>query len=350
MMPPLVSLAIFDGVPPQEEGQDPTVFSYLSSRATTRDSQFNEVGLYLTFMGFCNFNASEDCQYIKTDKLLTALARLSGTTFAAASFDVANCATKSPRVLMASMSVFATLYRMLPGADVAELLRVFRIPPFVSRLVASLDAWTLCEGVFADARQHVGNFLGGLFYRHDCLFHCSIPLMTAAAIVLAIRARVGFFAAVPLEPERIGRVALPPLELPDGAAFPLVVAHMGLIVVLLFTSAVTAVDAKLGNLKALLDCTAHRAKKPEAVVRCEGASVIARNPAEFPEKAVGFLREQDVGFVRAAFEGGTGWTLLEEDGDLATVAKVGEVKGLADAVAAFVTQVATEKAVRHTTC
>jgi hypothetical protein len=343
MMPPLVSLAIFDGIPPQEEGQDPTVFAYFSSRSTTRDSRFNEVGLYLTFLGFCkDFNSSADCQYIETDKLLTTLACLSGTTYAAATFDVFNGVTKSPRVLMASMSVFATLYRMVPDADIAELVKIFRIPPFVSRLAGSLDAWALCEGVFADAQRHVGDLIGGLFYRHDFIVPCSIPLTTAAAIVLAIKARVGFFAAVPLEPDRMGRIALQRLELPDSTTFPLVVAHMGLIVVLLFASAVAEVDVKLGNLKAVLDCTARDTQKSGAVFRCEDMSVIARGPAEFPEKAVGFLRDQEVGFVRAVFEGGGGWMFLEKDADTATLARAGEVKGLPDAVTACVRQVAAE--------
>jgi hypothetical protein len=344
MMPPLVSLAIFDGIPPQEEGQDPTIFSYFSSRATTRDSQFNEVGLYLTFLGFCkDFNSSEDCQYIETDKLLTTLTCLTGTKYAAATFDVVNGTTKSRRVLMASMSVFATLYCMLPGADVGELLKIFRVSPFVSRLAGSLDAWTLCEGVFADAHRDIGDLIGAVFYRHDSLFHCSIPPTTAAAIVLAIKARVGFFAAVPLEPDRMSRIALPPLELPDGTAFPLVMAHMGLIIVLLFASAIGEVDVKLGNLKAVLDCTGRDAQKSGTVFRCEDMSVIARVPAEFPEKAVGFLRDQDVGFIMALFEGGGGWTFLEKDGDAATVVRAGEVKGLADAVATCVRQVAAER-------
>jgi hypothetical protein len=199
-LPPLRSLAIYDGIPPQEEGEDPKVLYYYPD--VSADTKFNEVGLYLTFLGFCrDFRSSEDCQYFETETLFTCFANVGGTNYAAATFDVSRPGvTRSPRVLLASMRTFAALYQMLfraneslSAGDIQDLQKVFTVPPFLSKLPPATSLWLLCEEALAESIQTFHHVRGGAFLFDDMLLHTSIDPRDVSAIYIAHKAQVSKF-------------------------------------------------------------------------------------------------------------------------------------------------------------
>ena len=115
-IPSLISFAIYDGIPPKEEGMDPTVFWYWPTE-TPIDTQLNNVGLYLTFTGFCrDFRSSKDCEYIQTDSSITCFGNIGADVCFAACFqttDVTYC-----RILLKLIHAFETACLMFYGSPI----------------------------------------------------------------------------------------------------------------------------------------------------------------------------------------------------------------------------------------
>ncbi|OHT02284.1 hypothetical protein TRFO_30598 [Tritrichomonas foetus] len=206
-MPDLISFAIYDGIPPQEEGMDPTVFWYWPKQ-TQKDVQLNEIGLYLTFTGFCrDFRASKDCQFVQTDTAFTCFGTLGSDVNVAACFNSTD--PKYHRILVNSLEAFISVYFMFFSAPtrqkdgsldrtstftfneyVEELLNIFNCFPFIKRLPPSLSTWMMCEEILASAKNVLPIIKSAAFIYKDYLVHTCMKPKNFLALYLAYQAKI----------------------------------------------------------------------------------------------------------------------------------------------------------------
>lgn len=169
-MPKLVSFVIYDGIPPTEEGQDPTVFFYYP-KSTPIDNQLNDVGLFLTFTGFSrDFHCSKDCEFCFTDRYLTVFSRMDSDICLAARFETSD--PLHQRICIQSIKNFQKIYLMffptperLPDGQIDSktlhifekkiiaMITLFTVPPFLKKILPSFDLWVYCEQVFGDIKN-----------------------------------------------------------------------------------------------------------------------------------------------------------------------------------------------------
>lgn len=203
-MPNLISFAIYDGIPPKEEGQDPTIFWYYP-HSIPKDSQLNEIGLYMTFTGFCrDFRSSQDCEYFQTDKSLTVFINMGADVFAAARFE-----TDEPlyhRSCQQAIKIFNRIYTMffpspyrLPDDSLDEetlnifntyldeMINLFKNPPFVGKMGTSLELWTFCEEIFSDIKSENPLFRFGAILYNEKVVHSTMPAVDLLSLLLCHR-------------------------------------------------------------------------------------------------------------------------------------------------------------------
>ena len=82
----LHSFIIFNIVPPKKEGAKPEIYWYYSPEEQNEETRLNQVGLILTFAGFCRKftkfdNPRIECDYIYTNKHEIAIQQLFGDIF-----------------------------------------------------------------------------------------------------------------------------------------------------------------------------------------------------------------------------------------------------------------------------
>ena len=206
-MPELISFAIYDGIPPKEEGMDPTVFWYWP-KTVPKDAQLNEIGLYLTFAGFCrDFRSSEECQFFQTDFNFTCFSNLGSNVCVAACFKTSD--PSNNRILLSSIKAFTATYLMFfqppkrlddDSLDKTTLfdfneyaenfLDIFKFPPLLRRLPPSLDLWMICEEAVAKAKNVLPIVNGAAFICNDYLVHSSINPNDFLPIYLAFKAQI----------------------------------------------------------------------------------------------------------------------------------------------------------------
>jgi hypothetical protein len=385
---PLVSLSIFDGIPPQEEGQDPSVFYYWSAEKISKDSQFNEIGLYLTFLGFCReFRASKDCQYFQTDRFFTCFANLDGSVFAAACFDVAPPnAPRSPRVFLAAMQLFASLYIMrspeFNRQVIFDLQRVFCRMPFLAKLPPSLELWHCCQEAIAESMQSVPIMRGAAFLFEDSLVHTSLDPRDVIAISIAYRAEVEAFCSFggrrgvppnqviwglgPLPDDKISTRTHPPkVTLSDGPGYPVILIYNELSAIIAIAQPPTLGLEHFAQLNtvfgAFMGPVCEKCKRVyggEAngsmeFLRADGMVVLTKpirgkgrfSDREKVDSMLRFLDDQDSGFIRACIQVGqpSGWLFMEKADEQATLVSSAQPAGpLADVVPEFVKQLGSE--------
>ena len=153
--PKFISLTIFDGIPPKEEGADPSVFYYYPEDKV-KDEQYNDVGLFLTFLGFCrDFRSSSDCEYFETDKLITCFCNLGSEVYCCVTFS--NQDMSYLHIFQQQTKLFCSVFKTWfyePkrngdivdfGVDyklesiVPKLFHIFDFYPFFKTIIPSLD-------------------------------------------------------------------------------------------------------------------------------------------------------------------------------------------------------------------
>lgn len=84
----LRSFTIFNIIPPKKEGAKPKIYWYYSKEERTEEEKLNEVGLIITFAGFCRkFKPENECDYIFTNKQEIGIYRLYGDIFMSVSIE-----------------------------------------------------------------------------------------------------------------------------------------------------------------------------------------------------------------------------------------------------------------------
>jgi hypothetical protein len=369
-LPPLFSLTIFDGIPPQEEGEDPTVFYYYSVRSTSRDTQFNDAGLYLTFLGFCrDFRPSHDCEYFQTDMFLTTISVIQESVYAAAVYDIQSpSALKSPRILMESMRLFCDVYKMFANPDVDEIRKVLVQWPIMTRIAPSFDLFNFSESVLAECQQQIGGLHSAAFFFQGHLFHSSMEVGDASALYVAYRARVGAFGKVSLQSAETGTPSLfqlPSVFLGSEWVFPVIVIYGELVVIFTFVSCpdtidksgFAAADGKLVHLlKTILQCNQDTSRPRQRNANAEycritGPTVLTK-PLKLGEPSVidpslSMIAGISTDFASVAVETGQGskeWLFIDHDGPITTLVTVnsGQDLTLGDTVAFCLQQLQTE--------
>jgi hypothetical protein len=363
MLPPLRSVSIFDGTPPQEEGEDPKLFHYWPKATVSKDAQLNEIGLYLTFLGFCkDFRASSDCQYFETDSLFTCFAHLYGTVYAAAAFDVSKPnVMKSPRILQTLMHTFAALYVMVKDFQdftsdrIEDLQKIFTQFPFLSKAFPVRDVWMLCEEALADSMQIVKNLRGGAFFFDGMLLHTSIDPADVAVIYLAHKAKITTFyqgdyssgdeVVWVLGSFSNNHCQPPKVQLSDGPAHLVMLAQGRLTMLMVFSEPHVMNPGEFKPVRDTLDPFAgsllracQKLRPPEVVgaevLRVEGQFEMARpltsqglkGSAKFfdwkrTDCYVKLITEQKLSFTRAVMQVGAPprWLFMEQFGDQAAL-------------------------------
>lgn len=204
-MSDLLSVAIFDGIPPQAEGEDPKLFAYWPDNGDIND-QLNTIGLYLTFLGFCkDFRASEDCEYFRTDKAMTLLKHIGASVYVGVQFrDVQRATLRAKQSLMQlfikTYTMFFPMPQRLPDntidpssieifkSSLNEFVALLQGCPFMSKMCPSLDLWTLCEDAIANARQRLPTIRSAAFVYTNRLIHTTMDPNDALCLYAAFKA------------------------------------------------------------------------------------------------------------------------------------------------------------------
>lgn len=209
-LPPLISMAIFDGIPPKEEGKDPTVFWYYPDTISI-DHQLNQVGLYLTFLGFCrDFQASSDCQFIQTDSTFSCMENLGSECFVAACFQSKDPANQ--RLLTKQLSVFASIFKLLFESVtrdeqgnvnktflfdftqyVPKFIELFNFYPYLPKLSPNLGLWILCEEALATLKMKLPTIRNAAFIYKDKLVHSCMSPNDTLALYMSTKIPVHYY-------------------------------------------------------------------------------------------------------------------------------------------------------------
>lgn len=258
-MPNLISFAIYDGIPPKEEGQDPTIFWYYP-HSVSKDSQLNEIGLYMTFTGFCrDFRSSQDCEYFETDKSLTVFINMGADVFAAARFETSN--PSYHRACLQSIKMFNRIYTMLfsPPSRLPddsldaetsrifntyldEMINLFKSPPFIGKTVASLELWTFCEEIFSDIKTENSLFRSGAILYNGKIIHSSMNSNDLLSLFLCYRTELPtLFPCEKLDGQNsefkwILKNFKKPVKLSSITGIPVIFSYQKLLVILIFSS------------------------------------------------------------------------------------------------------------------
>lgn len=206
MVEELISFCVFDGIPPQKEGEDPTIFWYYPENVPEND-QLNMTGLYLTFIWFSrDFKASKDCEFFQTDKTFCCFCHLGEQIYCAATFKYVDAARNRYRINQ--MEVFRNVFSVIfsaptrdPETNMVEknsdfsdnfgnLLGVLNQPPLLLRLAPSLDLWNSCEEALAIAKYSMPNIRSAAFIYKDRLLHTSMHPSDALALYTSYKAKV----------------------------------------------------------------------------------------------------------------------------------------------------------------
>lgn len=84
----LRNFIIYNIVPPKKEGALPKIYWYYSKEEHTEEEKLNQVGLLMTFAGFCRkFKPETECDYIFTSKQEIGIYRLYGDIFMSVSIE-----------------------------------------------------------------------------------------------------------------------------------------------------------------------------------------------------------------------------------------------------------------------
>jgi hypothetical protein len=377
-MPDLISFSVYDGIPPQEEGKDPVVYYYWSQKHVSQDAQFNEIGLFLTFKGFCgDFRSSKDCEYFQTETGITCFSDIGADVAISATFDLTKPNTvKSPRVLVASVHRFADVYRAcfptpyrigLTAVDeqtdsifnnyLSNFQKVFQYAPFLNRLPPNPDLWTLCEKVFVAAKQTSVYVRTGAFLHNGKVFHSSMNPTDLFAVQVCLDTRPYDAWGLNLNiaqtdelrwltgPVRsvTGQVIplFPCMFFEDGPGYPIILGLGNLVVVLIFSEmhaisaevvepVKTAIAPFLPDIAVGANLLLNSEPTKTEIYRDDGISVVSK-PVELPQSSVlasrerteavmDFLDLRGQGFVR--FTGQVGqpgnWIFLERQGQRST--------------------------------
>jgi hypothetical protein len=372
-MPDLLSFTVFDGIPPQEEGKDPVIYYYWSQKQMSQDAQFNEIGLFLTFRGFCaDFRASKDCEYFQTETSLTCFSDLGADAAVAATFDLTKPNTiKSPRILATSVHRFSAAYRAsfpapyrldLTTLDsnteyifrsfLVNFQKMFQYRPYLSRFPPSTELWALCEKALVAAKQQCLPIRSGAFLYGGRVVHSSLVPSDLLSVYLCLETRPhdgwGDVAASTEEarwitgPVKAGQALLPLMFLSDGSGFPIAIGHGNLVALFVFSesSAISgdAIEPLRGAVADLLPdiaATCSTVLKGENQRKCEfyrdDGTLLLTKPVDIPkgsllasrervEAVMDFLEWQRDGFARFTGQigGSANWLFLEKDGKTAT--------------------------------
>jgi len=264
-IPSLVSLCAFDGIPPREEGADPTVL-YFYPKTTEINDQFNIVGLYMTFLGFCNdFGSNKECEFFQTDKGFTCFYHLGSKVYCAASF--ANPLPHQREVLIDLTNLFGNVFSVvftLPtrdsvtglieqnndfsDANFVDLIEIFKKRPYFYKMKPVISIWTACERVLATAKHSLKNVNSGLFLHKERLVHSTMCMKDTQALYFAYYSslkRLIQFAPEPLintfqwitalitMPDKEQKVTfLPTVNLKDGLELLAIIKYNDLVIIL----------------------------------------------------------------------------------------------------------------------
>ncbi|KAK8870803.1 vacuolar fusion protein ccz1 [Tritrichomonas musculus] len=267
-LPPLISFAVYDGIPPKEEGMDPTVFWYWPND-TPIDVQLNQIGLYLTFTGFCrDFRSSKDCEYIQTDYSFTCFDNIGADVCLAACFK-----TTDPdyyRILMKLLHVFRSVCLMLCTSPVRtkngdvenlpnliqfinEFLVIFRYIPILNSFPPNIDLWIKCEELIANMKGKFPTIIGAAITYKDYIVHSSINQEDLLSLYISCKANFKMLTEfAPLEKPKDQFVWLvgisggysqkplvfcPRITLSDtSSGYPIIVLYNELLVFVIFSS------------------------------------------------------------------------------------------------------------------
>lgn len=133
----LHSFFIFNIIPPKKEGALPIIYWYYSTVEHDEEFKLNQVGLIITFAGFCRkFKPDQDCDYIYTNKHEIAIQKLYGDIYMSVTIE----STKPfNRYLLQSIlkhckSMFSHFWVPLP-----EIVLDGEEPPSNELIVSQLD-------------------------------------------------------------------------------------------------------------------------------------------------------------------------------------------------------------------
>lgn len=191
-LPPLQYFALYDGIPPREEGQDPTVFYYFPE-TTELNTQYNRVGLFIAFAGYSkSFHCSKVCEYYQTDTNFTCFAEIGADVYMAATFKTESSIYH--RLLLKSMEILKSACLILihsPPCRTSDgeidpnsfnhlirymrgLLDIFKYMPFFESLPPSMDIWLLCEETIVNLISQVPTIQSVAFVHQNKLLHSSM--------------------------------------------------------------------------------------------------------------------------------------------------------------------------------
>ena len=273
--PELISFAVFDGIPPQKEGEDPTVFWYYPEQTPIND-QFNMVGLYLTFIWFSrDFRASDDIKFFQTDKTFCCFCHLGAQVYCTATFSSNDPSKYRYRTQQMKLfgKIFGIIFNKLErdkttnavdknnefAGNLVNFLYVFSQPPLLKRLTPSLDLWNACEGVLAIAKYSLTGIRSACFIYKDRLLHTSMHPSDALALYTSYKAKIKrlFSFAPPPKPNTFQWltglcqmeakdpiVFLPGITMDEGMLFLIAIRYNDLVVfiALLMTKSLTKAE------------------------------------------------------------------------------------------------------------
>ena len=385
-LPKLRSFAIFDGVPPQQEGEDPTIFWWYPSE-TPIDDRLNQIGLYLTFIGFCrDFRASQDCQHFQTDQAFSCFASLGANVYALASF--ATTDEVSYRVLCSTIELFASMYRMFFGepyrlpdnkvdkqsqeifrTQMDEMIRVFSQTPFLSKMAPSSDLWTICEEAIACSKERLPHLRSIAFIFQNRLVHTTMSERDVLTLYAAYRCPLRSLLQIEDDYAQSGKLTwvagvkkgaltVRKVHMADGPGFPVFLKCNSLLVIVVFAEprAMTIeefqpveetlapfIDVIRPKCESALSSQRNVATHMyrdngmcKATKPMEMSETFQLGFANTTEKFVRFMKSYRGDFVRFAAKsakpGTDTWLFMERDGDVISMVD-GPAKDLPDMVA-----------------
>lgn len=283
-LPSLISFAIYDGIPPKKEGEDPTVFWYWPTE-TPIDSQLNQVGLYLTFTGFCrDFRSSKDCEYMQTDSSITCFENIGEDVCIAACFqttDVTYC-----RILLLLIRAFKSACLMFypPPVrtktgdvdnisnliqDIKDYLVFFKYIPFFNSFPPNLDLWIKCEEAIANMKVRFPTIKSVAFTYKDYIVHNSMNPDDLFSLYISCKAKIeilmGFSIPENQRPKNqpVWLVGLssknllfsPSINLSDSSTgSPIIISYNDLIVFIIFSTQINKkMQDEIPQLKTILE-------------------------------------------------------------------------------------------------
>lgn len=369
-LPRLISFTVFDGIPPQQEGEDPTVFWWYPVE-TPIDDQLNQIGLYLTFVGFCrDFRASQDCQYFQTDQAFSCFAYLGADVYAVATF--ATTDEVLYRTLVSTIELFASLYHMLFGyperlpdntidkksqeifkTQLDEMGRIFSQSPFLSKMTPSSDLWTICEEAIACSKERLPHVRSMAFIFGNKLVHTTMDERDVACLYSAYKAPLReIFQIEDGQPGKLtwcvgikkGELAVRKVNMADGPAFPVFLKSNSLLVIIAFAEPRSlTLDQFLPIEETLLrfievirpkcESALSQSNLKRLIYRDNGRCKVTKPmemsenlPFGFPgttERFVRFMESYRSDFVRFASRssrpGRDTWLFMERDGDIVSM-------------------------------